>query len=598
VITENINDRIFTDYDSVCGDVEKILGEVNMLRSNQLFIAALGDDSALKMSDNCDVVKRRLRDAFNVVVVGDFKRGKSTLINALIGSDVLPTAVTPETVTINRISYSETPRVEAVMKNGKRKTLSHDGLRREAIEEEAKTLPAKIDYVDIRANVEILKEISIVDTPGIGDLFKIFDREVAAYLVNADALIYVISVKAPLSMTERAFLSTAVMPLGFARVLAVVNMADTLETPENVQKITEYTKDRAQVISPDIYVYTLSALDELCRRKGEARPEPGLAPMLEANFLEFEAALNTDIIQQKNIIKSTRALALTRILLDDIANRISLVKNSLRTNVEKLQSNEDEFKNENSDLMKSIEKRKSELGADIDIMRREAKSWMAEFMSRLKAETGGIEKSVEVSDLEKHFQFFMSDNIKDAIISCVERHQKDISDRISDITKSMSTKIAESAFGGVNAKIAENVADISWTSMDSLMFYGDAIGWFIGDDLLGPVHLIAQAITGFIRQSEVSKKQSDFLTPILQGFDSLSDDVIKNTDAVYENLKLTAIDRLQETFQSQIDASLSAITSAKRIALDENVKAEDVAKYLDSVLSKLKEYGEVLDKYN
>ena len=596
--TEDINDRLVLDYDSVSADVENILNEINALRSNKLFLAALGENSSRKVKDNCAIVKKCLSDTFNIVVIGDFKRGKSTLINALIGENIVPADVRPETVTINRVSFSETPKAQAVLKNGKRMTLTQSELKREAIKALAEKLPSGIegiDYIDIGANAEILREISIVDTPGIGDLFKAFDQKVADYLACADALIYVISAKAPLSLTERTFLSAAVMPQGFARVLVVVNMADMMETPGNINSIAKLTKERTSEINPDIYVYTLSALDELCRKKKTARPNQDLTELLEANFLEFETALNDDIIMQKDIIKSTRAVSLTRILLDDIANRINLVKSSLNANVGQLTLNEEEFKNENSALMTKLEEKKAELASDIDDMRREAKGWMTEFMSRLKDEIRRTEKTAEVGDLEKHFQFYMSDQIKEAVMTCVERHSMDISDRISEITKGMSREIAEKTVGNFDAKIAESISDIGWTDMDSAMFWGSFVG---ARNILGPIYLIGQAIGGFLRQSKVSKRQADFLAPILQEFDSIENEVIKNTDAVYEKLKVSSVDKLHETFQSRIETSLDAINKAKRIALDESVKSEEAAEYLDSVLSGIVKHKEELENYS
>jgi hypothetical protein len=248
--------------------------------------------------------------------------------------------------------------------------------------------------------------------------------------------------------------------------------------------------------------------------------------------------------------------------------------------------------------MKKIDGQKSDLADAIDAMRREAKNWMTDFMARLKDEISEAKTTAEVSDLERHFQFFMSDTIKSAVMSCVERHQTDISDRISDITKSMSNEIAECAFGNLDTKIAENIADISWTGTDSAMFWGDFAMTGIDGIDLGPIMLISQAITGFLRQSKVSKKQTDFLDPVLQGFDTVTGDVIKNTDTAYEKLKLTAIDKVQETFQNQIKASLEAINQAKQITEDESLKSEEVAEYLDSVLVGLKEHRDVLEKYN
>lgn len=57
-------------------------------------------------------------DFFVVVVLGEFKRGKSTFINALIGQDLLPTDVLPETATINALMYNETPELQIVMHDG------------------------------------------------------------------------------------------------------------------------------------------------------------------------------------------------------------------------------------------------------------------------------------------------------------------------------------------------------------------------------------------------------------------------------------------------------------------------------------------------
>jgi hypothetical protein len=231
-------------------------------------------------------------------------------------------------------------------------------------------------------------------------------------------------------------------------------------------------------------------------------------------------------------------------------------------------------------------------------MRREAKKWMEEFMSRLKDEITQAKNTAEVSDLEKYFQFFMSDAIKNAVIACVEKHQKDISGELTEITETISSDITESAFGGLDTKIAGNIADISWTKVDSAMFWGNIVLNSIPVSLGRPIYLVGQAIAGFIRLNAVSKRQADFLTPVLQGFGSLANDIVNNMDAVYETLKLSAIDKLQETFQSRIEASLCAINQAKQITADENMKSEEIAANLDSVLAELERLKGALGKYS
>jgi len=589
-----INDRLIIDYDNIGADVENILNEIDALRHDKLFAKSLGADFSQNVKDNCASVKKRLHGAFNIVVIGDFKRGKSTFINALIGEDIVPTAVAPETVTINMVSYSETPKAEAVLKNGKRAALSYNELKREAIEKIAGQLPAEIDFIDIKANAEILKDISVIDTPGIGDLFKVFDQRVTDYLVNADAVIYIISAKMPLSATEQTFLSSAVIPQNFSRIFAIVNMADTLETAENINKIAEHTKEKTTAISPDINLFVLSALDELCRKKGLKRPEPELANLLENNFLEFETALNNDIILQKNIIKLMRAAALAENLTDNITGRINLIINSIKANSEKLLSSEEEFKNKNAELLKFVDGKKADLALDIDGMKAEARGWIKEFLSRLKNEIEAIQSTASVSDLERHFQFFMSDVIKNAVVSCVERHQKDFSDKLTDFSKDISEEVTKNTFGTTNTKIADSITDISWTGLDSAMHFSEFIGI---PQLLGSFYIIGQVIGGFVRQQTVSKKQSDFLSPVLQNFNSITDDVINNMNSVYEQIKLKAVDKLDELFQNQINASAEAISQAKKISADEEIKSEQVIEYLDSVLSSLRENRQVLEKY-
>ncbi|MBQ3979228.1 MAG: dynamin family protein, partial [Lachnospiraceae bacterium] len=57
-------------------------------------------------------------DFYTVVVLGEFKRGKSTLVNALLGNGLLPMNVLPETATINAIMYAEEPRLSVMYRDG------------------------------------------------------------------------------------------------------------------------------------------------------------------------------------------------------------------------------------------------------------------------------------------------------------------------------------------------------------------------------------------------------------------------------------------------------------------------------------------------
>ena len=217
----------------------------------------------------------------------------------------------------------------------------------------------------------------------------------------------------------------------------------------------------------------MSALDEYCRKQGKNRPEPGLTNILENNFLEFETAIQNDIILQKDIIKSTRGIVLTRNLLGEVASRIGLIQNSLKANAERLGKNEDSFKEQDSVLRADIEKHKEILSVDIATMAAEAKDWMHVFLERIQKEIESIGAAADISDLQRYFQFYLMDHIKSAILACTQAHQKEIGDLLLENAKSISMEISQSTYGSIQTQISDCITDISWTSVDSAMFAGN-----------------------------------------------------------------------------------------------------------------------------
>jgi len=422
-----------------------------------------------------------------------------------------------------------------------------------------------------------------------------FDEQIATYLYSADALIYVASAHAPFSASEQAFLASAVVPQSFSQIMVVVNMTDMLETETDIARVKTMTAGRAAAIGENVPVYMLSALDELCRKKGKARPVPALAKILEDNYLEFENALNRDIILQKDIIKSTRCATLTEIMLKDTAARIELIKNTLNAGAEKLNSALEVTQNQNSELRKNIDRHKAALAAVIDSMKTEAKTWMYDFMSRLKPEIQSARDSASMSDIERHFQFYMMDLIKNAVTMCVRHHQTGIADQTSSAVKEIAQAVTQEAFGEINTRITDNIADVSWTRTDTASFFTNQ---FLGvSGSLNPMALVVQAVMGFVRQKTIARKQSDFMTPVLQEYENITLEVANGMNKIYDQLKLKTADILEETYQKQIEASAEAIRQAREILQDETVKKNDVTAYLDELLPKIDGFRTILAKY-
>jgi len=583
----------FTSIEETIGE---ILDDLRAMRQEENFRKTLGSSAVEGIRKGESDLHKRLSGPFLLVVAGDFKRGKSTLINALLRRRAVPTAVTPETATINHLFYSAVPAVRALLKNGRQVALSREELSRDRLTEVMRHLPAEIDQVEIYEDAELLKQLSIVDTPGVGELLREFDERVAQALARADAIVYVVSAKAPLSLTEQQFLSACVVPNSFSRLLVALNLSDCLETPENITKVKNLVSERVRLFYPNSEVFAVSALDEVCRIEGLDRPEPDLSEGLEHGFEALCSALESDILLQKDIIRAGRCIAMTRALLRDLEARVRLTRNSFEAGREQLTASGMEFERQNTALLDSMERRRATLAADVSEMKGEARGWMNEFMARFKEEILGLRNTAEVAQLERYFQFYLADLLKSALLACVERHRKDLADRLETEAKSFAGELSQSVFGGISAQIGDCITDISWTGVDATLFAANIVSTQIPE--LAGVMILGQAIAGFVRQRVIREKQKDFLGPVLEGFDLLTVSVQEQVGNIYDRLLKETEDKLAQLYQHQLELSRETIEQAEKTVSEENLRTEEVFRYLDSVGVLLADMQGLLEQYD
>src|SRR3989339_1221102 len=83
------------------------------------------------------LIDKLRQNRFNLVILGAFKRGKSTLINALLGEPILPTAIVPLTSVVTVLGYGEQLNIEVIFQNEARRKISH---------------PELVDYITEKGN--------------------------------------------------------------------------------------------------------------------------------------------------------------------------------------------------------------------------------------------------------------------------------------------------------------------------------------------------------------------------------------------------------------------------------------------------------------
>ena len=149
------------------------------------------------------------KNEFQLVVLGQFKRGKTTLINALLGKNILPTAVIPLTSIITILKYGNTKKVTVLLKDGKNKQITLDTISDYVTEVKNPKNFKNVDKVIIEYSADFLKNgIQIIDTPGVGSVYKHNTDVAYEFVPNADAGIFVVTADPPISESELHFLKS------------------------------------------------------------------------------------------------------------------------------------------------------------------------------------------------------------------------------------------------------------------------------------------------------------------------------------------------------------------------------------------------------
>jgi hypothetical protein len=255
--------------------------------------ALAAERGAQAAADRLGAARTRLLDGrLQVVVCGEFKQGKSSLINALLGEPgLLPTDVDISTAVVTTIAWGETERILAFLgEPGQEEATPISRARLADYVTEAGN-PAnrrRVRLVDIRLPNPLLADgLVLVDTPGIGGIAIEHSELTFGFLPTADLVLFVTSAQAPLTTHELDFLRRRVLPLG-REVLVAMNRIDR---QRDWRVILEANRDKlAEVLdrAPEqVWIRPVSArgqLDFLAQGDPQDAAE-GRVPALQAEML-------------------------------------------------------------------------------------------------------------------------------------------------------------------------------------------------------------------------------------------------------------------------------------------------------------------------
>ena len=267
----------------------------------RLHTALARSDASGEQQSALDRSIAQLDEIFLLVVVGEFNAGKSAFINALVGQPLMQEGVTPTTAIITVLEYGE----------------------------HAEHVVREANQLVVKAPVNLLKEIRIVDTPGTNAIIREHEVMTADFIPRSDLVFFVTSADRPFTETERSFMEQ-IRAWG-KKIVVVVNKSDILEGATAVAEIRSFVADNARALlgfEPDIFF--VSAKLALRAKRGE--PSVWAASGFEALEGYVTATLNASGRAQLKLLNPIGvATAVAERQRESMRDRQTLLKDDLAT---------------------------------------------------------------------------------------------------------------------------------------------------------------------------------------------------------------------------------------------------------------------------
>lgn len=365
-------DTALSGMESICGDLEMDEARKSLAQSRE------------KLESH----------RFAVGIMGEFKRGKSTVINSLLEQEIMPADILPCSATMNRVTYDMQPHAELRMQDGSVRRIKVEELTDYVtkLTSENESRAAEVDEAVVYYPCRFCQNgVDIVDTPGLNDderMNKISEEVIP----KLDAVIMVIVPGSPFSMSEAEFVRNKLMSSDLGRLIFLVNKIDTIRRPDDRARAVEGIKTKiketvlekmadlygedsqqykdAQMKLGSIRIFPFSALDALDgKRDGDQEliEKSGTRP--------FEDALTRMLTEERGALELGTPIS--------VLQRTSLeVAKNIATRRDAMAMDEGEFEARRKAALEQIQNLRAEKKAEAKRLKQRAKEVQSDLSSR------------------------------------------------------------------------------------------------------------------------------------------------------------------------------------------------------------------------
>ena len=548
-------------------------------------LSQINEDSGGKRLN--EVSDKLTLEQFNLVVMGQFKRGKSTLINALLGAEILPTAIVPLTSIVTIIRYGKESKAEVRYLNDNKEDIQLSDIPKFVTEKENPKNKLGVKDVDVFYPSDYLKNgVRIIDTPGVGSVFKHNTDVAYAYLPYVDAGIFIVTPDPPLGVAEHRFLKEVREHADkFFFVLNKIDLVDEKDLAESIA----FTDDLLRkTLEKPVNLYPVSAKFALTGKlQGDSEK------LARSGVLTFERDL-TDFLhceKGKTFLHSVISSLLKYIADETMACKLE--QEAARLTVEELKSKITSFEK----YAKTTIKDRDRQGFILDGHINKLQQGLDEDLAALKKEDlpvllGKLDKvfsqktarNPSSHELEKEMENYVFEEIKtifiafrknetEKIAAALEEIYLDIAKRTNDIIENI-VKMTSDLF---------QVGLKPFTTVEKLTKKSDF--YFLLRDDPGAIELISLsvrfALPGFMAKGIILKRMKDTISSRFERHcGRVRYDLIRRVDSTSRQFK--------KSLNDKIDLTLSTIREAlnRAVALKDQSEKE-VSQTLSTLSARL-----------
>jgi len=368
--------------------------DLEIIKNNILF---LKNEYLEKLCDVAlDVVKR---DKIEVVFVGKLSTGKTTIINALLGKDLLPTGIGTITKSINTILKSDENKLEVIYDNGVNEFYSLSDV--EVVNQKPHLKALNVHLVDFP-----FSSIVFIDTPGFDELKQDLENLTLSRIPTADAVIFVLDITKSLTKKDKEFFDDYVIKFLRDKIFIVFNKLDMVK-----DEVSDAEIQKIKNTLGDFSVFVVSAKEN------------------DENFQEFKQKLFDYLSEtSKTQIIKNRISSIIKTIEDISRKQLSLIIENRQKTKEELEGKLNVLLKKKAELDKILNELRKKVDETIHTLINERINPLIE---QKRIEIINLAKQVDPDNLKNLLTFGLKNEIQSLLLEIKSILRKDLEFDIS-----------------------------------------------------------------------------------------------------------------------------------------------------------------------